>query len=487
MCCTRDRKGRGGWRVSDETLVLGAYLDEFTDEIYLISGSGCVGVIEGLRGGGFKGNITVISKEGYRPIDRTKLSKALLIDESNLAWRSPDFYRDASIDIVKDEVTVVDLAKKSVTTGSGNNYNYTKLVLATGGAARSLPLPGLKKGELNNVFLLRALGDAQNIVSALNDGGSDNPTGKNVVVIGSSFIGMEVANCIATMGKHNVTIVGMEQTPLQQIMGDKVGAIFRSLLEKNGVKFYMGASVDKATPSDADKSRVGAVHLKDGTKLPADVVIEGVGIAPATEFLEGFGKEQDGSLRTDERYVVQNLPSNQKNNDEIFAIGDIATYPYHGPGGNGKPIRIEHWNVAQNSGRSVAATINGKSSSSSSPSFSSSGSPKPFIPIFWSSLGAQLRYCGNTVGGYDDIVITGEANAASRIAAAKPGSDEAKPPSFAAYFAMGEEIVAVATMMCDPVMTQAAELMRRGKMPTKSEVKGGIDLLKVGLPAEIKI
>lgn len=442
-----------------------------------------MGVIEGLRGGGFKGNITVISKEGYRPIDRTKLSKALLIDESNLAWRSPEFYQETSIEIVKDEVTGVNLANKSVTTGSGKKYNYTKLVLATGGAARSLPLPGLKKGELNNVFLLRSLQDAQNIVSALNDGGSDNPTGKNVVVIGSSFIGMEVANCIASMKKHNVTVVGMEETPLQHIMGDKIGAIFQSLLEKNGVKFYMGASVDKATPSDSDKSRVGAVHLKDGTKLPADIVIEGVGIAPATEFLEGFGKEQDGSLRTDERYLVQNLPNNQRNNDEIFAIGDIATYPYHGPGGNGKPIRIEHWNVAQNAGRSVAATINGKSSSPSS----SSGSPKPFIPIFWSALGAQLRYCGNTVGGYDDIVINGEADAAGRIAAAKPGSDEAKPPSFAAYFANGEEIVAVATMMRDPVMTQAAELMRRGKMPTKSEIKGGLDLLKVGLPAEIKI
>ena len=484
MCSTRDREGRGCWRVSDEITLPEAYLDEFLTKIIFTSGSGSLGVIEGLRGGGFKGNITVISKEGSRPIDRTKLSKALLVDESKLAWRSPDFYRDASIETVKDEVTGVNLANKSVTTSSGTKYDFTKLVLATGGAPRSLPLPGLKQGELDNVFLLRSLEDSQNIVNALNDGGSDNPTSKNVVVIGSSFIGMEGANCIASMKKHNVTIVGMDQTPLQQIMGEKIGAICRSLLEKNGVKFHMGASVDKATPSDSDKSRVGAVHLKDGTKLPADIVIEGVGVAPATEFLEGFGKEKDGSLRTDERYVVQNLPNSQENNDEIYAIGDIATYPYHGPGGNGKPVRIEHWNVAQNSGRCVAATINGKSSSSSS---SSSGSPKPFIPIFWSALGAQLRYCGNTLSGFDDIVIIGEADAASRISAAKPGSDEAKPPSFAAYFASGEEIVAVATMMRDPVMTQAAELMRRGKMPTKSEIKGGLDLLKVGLPAEIKI
>ena len=457
-----------------------------------------MGAIEALRGGGFKGSIIVISKEGSRPIDRTKLSKALMVDESKLAWRKPEFYKDSSIEIVNDEVTGVDLTSKSVSTKSGNKYSYTRLVLATGGTARSLPLPGLKKGELKNVFLLRSLQDTQDIVNALNDSRSDNPTAKNVVVIGSSFIGMEGANCIASMQKHNVTVVGMEETPLQRVMGDKVGAVFRSLLEKNGVKFYMGASVDKATPSDADKSRVGAVHLKDGTKLPADIVIEGVGIAPATEFLEGFQKEQDGSLRTDERFVVQGLPNNQKNDDEIFAVGDIATYPYHGPGGNGKPVRIEHWNVAQNAGRSVAATINNKinpSTSSSSPSAastttttttSSSTAPKPFIPIFWSALGAQLRYCGNTASGYDDIVITGEADA-GKIAAAQPGSDEAKPPSFAAFYANGEEIVAVATMMRDPVMAQAAELMRRGKMPTKSEIRGGLDLLKVGLPAEIKI
>jgi NAD(P)H-nitrite reductase large subunit len=167
------------------------------------SGSGTLGAIEGLRGGGYKGSITVLSKEGYRPIDRTKLSKALLADLSKAAWRQPDFYKDASIDIVEAEVSSVDFSAKKVSTKAGETYEYTKLVLATGGTPRWLPMEGLK-GDLGNVFILRALPDAQNIVKAVGD------NGKKVVVVGSSFIGMEVGNCLAGM-KNDVTVVGMEE------------------------------------------------------------------------------------------------------------------------------------------------------------------------------------------------------------------------------------------------------------------------------------
>jgi NADH dehydrogenase FAD-containing subunit len=166
------------------------------------SGSGTLGAIEGLRGGGYKGAITVLSKEGYRPIDRTKLSKALLADLSKAAWRQPEFYKDASIDILEEEVNGIDFSKKEVSTKSGKTYEYSKLILATGGTPRWLPLDGLK-GDLGNVFLLRTLPDAQNIVKAVGD------NGKKIVVVGSSFIGMEVGNCLASM-KNDVTVVGME-------------------------------------------------------------------------------------------------------------------------------------------------------------------------------------------------------------------------------------------------------------------------------------
>ncbi|KAK4993082.1 hypothetical protein LTR28_001158, partial [Elasticomyces elasticus] len=379
---------------------------------------GALGAIEGLRGGGFNGHITVISREGYRPIDRTKLSKALMTDVSKLAWRSPEFYKDGSVDLTDGNVTSIDFAGRKVTTEDGKEYNYTKLILASGGSPKMLPMEGLK-GDLENVFQLRAVSHTKNIMEAAGEKG-----GKKVVVIGSSFIGMEVANCLASM-KHDVSVIGMEKQPMDRVMGEKVGAIFKSLLEKNGVKFYMEASVEKGTPSKSDSKKIGAVLLKDGTTLEADLVVEGVGINPSTDYLQGSHEvklEKDGSVRVDESFAVPGLK-------DVFAIGDIATYPYHGPGGDGQPTRIEHWNVAQNAGRSVARSINDPSAK-----------PKAFIPVFWSALGSQLRYCGNTVGGYDDVVLKGETSP--------------EKPSWVAYYTKGEEVLAVASMMKDPYMAQ---------------------------------
>ncbi|MCJ1299461.1 hypothetical protein MMC08_002253 [Hypocenomyce scalaris] len=417
------------------------------DKVVIVGGgSGTVGALQALREQGFKGAITVISREPNRPLDRTKLSKALMVDASKLELRPQDWYDEASIEMVSDEVSGVDFGSKKISTASGKDYTYTKLILAMGGTPKSLPLPGFK--ELHNVFLLRIITDAQAIVSAVGE-----QKDKKIVVIGSSFIGMEVANCLSQMG-NTVTVVGMEKAPMERVMGAEVGAIFQKLLEKNGVKFRMEAGVDKATPSHSKSSNVGAVHLKDGTTLEADLVVLGVGVTPATGFLKGkIDLLDDGSLRTDESFEVSGLK-------DVYAIGDIATYPYHGPGGNGSPTRIEHWNVAQNAGRSAAYCIAHPGSK-----------PKAFIPVFWSALGSQLRYCGNTPNGWDDLIIKGN-------------KDEAK---FAAYYTKGETVVAVASMQMDPVMTKSAELMRRGKMPSKSELKNGVDVLEVGLPSEVKM
>lgn len=246
---------------------------------------------------------------------------------------------------------------------------------------------------------------------------------------------------------------------MERVMGQQVGAIFKGILEKNGVKFVMEASVEKATPSKSDSSKVGAVVLKDGTSLEADLVIEGVGVRPSTDYLQDVKEIKlldDGSVKVNESFEVEGLK-------DVFAVGDIATYPYHGPSGNGAPVRIEHWDVAQNAGRGVAAKINNPSAP-----------PKQFIPVFWSALGSQLRYCGNTPQGWDDVIIQGETSVE-------------KGPSFAAYYTKGEEVVAVASMMKDPYMTQSAELMRRKKMPSKSEIKKGVDILEISIPAEVKI
>jgi NADPH-dependent 2,4-dienoyl-CoA reductase/sulfur reductase-like enzyme len=384
--------------------------------------------------------VRVISQEGYYPIDRTKLSKALIPDADKLLWRKKEWYADAGIDFSFDEVTAVDFEGKSVSTKSGDSHSYTKLILASGGTPRKLPLAGFK--DLSNIFVLRTVNDVQDILSAVGD------KGKNIVIVGSSFIGMEVGNALAK--ENSVSIIGMESVPLERVMGDEVGAIFQKLLSKNGVKFHMSASVDSATPSSSDSKAVGAVKLKDGTELPADLVILGVGVAPETSYLKdnkAVTLEKDGSLSTDESFAVKGL-------DSVYALGDIATFPYRGPGGDGHPTRIEHWNVAQNSGRSVARSIAHPKSE-----------PKSFIPIFWSALGSQLRYCGNTPNGWDELVLNGEP-------------EEGK---FAAFYCKGETVVAVASMMMDPVMSKSAALMEVGRMPSKTELKEGKDVLEVSL------
>ena len=347
-------------------------------------GSGALGAIEGLRAGGFTGSITTIAEEDHPPIDRTKLSKALMTDVTKVQWRSPDFYKEGGIEAVTDLVTAVDFSGKKVKTQGGKEYPYTKLILASGGIPKMLPMEGLN-GDLENTFQLRTLKDTNAIMNAAGSEG-----GKKIVVIGSSFIGMEVGNCLASQ-KHDVTIIGMEKQPMDRVMGEKVGEIFRKLLEKNGAKFHMEAGVEKGEGSNG---KITAVHLKDGTKLPCDLVIEGVGIRPSTDYLKDSGVqlEKDGSVRVDESFALQGY-------NDVWAIGDIATYPYHGPGGNGTPIRIEHWDVAQNAGRSVAQVINHPGSK-----------PKAFIPVFWSAVGSQLRYCGNTVGGYDDVLLHGNTD-----------------------------------------------------------------------------
>ncbi len=417
--------------------------------VFSFSGSGTIGAIEGLRKGGFKGGITVISREPYPPIDRTKLSKALIPDAGKVVLRNQAWLDQASVAIENDTVSGVDFAAKRVLTSSGRQYPYTKLILATGGTPRRLPLPGFK--DLNNVFTLRTIADVQAILAAVGE-----KKGKDIVVVGSSFIGMEVANCLSK--GNNVTVVGMEKAPMARIMGEQVGNVFRRLLEDSGVKFHLDVSVDKATPAPDDSARVGAVHLANGTRLRADLVILGVGVAPATEFLKdnpAVQLQKDGSLKTDENFAVEGLAG------DVYAVGDIAMHPYLAGGSAPATAltRIEHWNVAQNGGRSVGALLSGARARA-----------KPFVPTFWSALGKQLRYCGNAPDGFDDVVVQGAL-------------DEA---AFAAFYTRGDTVVAVATMQKDPVMSKSAELMRRGAMPSKTQLQQGADVLQMSLPAEVK-
>ena len=234
-----------------------------------------------------------------------------MADPAKVQWRDRAWFASGAVDVQHDEVTAVDLAARSVTTKSGATHEYGSLVLATGGTPRRLPLQGFK--DLGNIFTIRNVHTIKDIVTAI---GPDK--GKKIVVVGSSFIGLEAAAAMADGNK--ITVVGMESAPLERVLGAQVGNIIRKGLEGKGITFYMSASIDKAEPSTKDSSKVGTVLLKDGTRLDADLVVLGVGVAPATGYLENnklLQLEKDGSLKTDESFAVVG----QK---DVFAIGDIG-------------------------------------------------------------------------------------------------------------------------------------------------------------------
>ncbi|KAJ3716002.1 hypothetical protein C8R42DRAFT_725191 [Lentinula raphanica] len=401
-------------------------------------GSGAFQAVESLREHGYKFPITIVSKEPHAPIDRTKLSKALITDASKLEWKTPaDLKIKYGVNLRAGvSVTSVELQDRRVILDNGkDNIVYDKLIIAPGGTPRKLPIPGV---DLENVYTFRGVSDSQKVDSAALEG-------KKVVFIGSSFISMELVTVLSKRKLASIDVIGMEEYPFEVVLGKQVGAGLKKFHESQGVKFHMQTRVDKIVPREDNPSLAGGVVV-NGEALPADFVIMGVGVAPATEFLKGSGieLEKGGGIEVDEYLRVAKLPENVEG---VFAIGDVAIYPQAG-----ELVRIEHWNVAGNHGRAVGKTI--------------AGQPQPFVktPVFWSAQGQQLRYCGYAAG-HDDVIIKGD-----------PGEMK-----FIAYYVKQGKIVAVASMQNDPVVSAASELLRLGLMPSPDEIKAGKDLLAVDI------
>ncbi|KJA26356.1 hypothetical protein HYPSUDRAFT_36661 [Hypholoma sublateritium FD-334 SS-4] len=401
-------------------------------------GAGAFQSVESLREHGYAGPITVLSKETYTPIDRTRLSKGLPTDATKLEYRTA---ADLKIKYGTNvrlgvEVTSVDIEKKTVSLDDGKDIiSYDKLILATGGIPRRLPIEG---ANLENVYTFRGVDDSKKVDAAAQEG-------KRVVVIGSSFISMEIVTAINSRKLASIDVIGMEEYPFEAVLGKVVGAALKKFHEGRGVKFHMSSKVDKIVAQEGNPELAGGVVV-NGETLPCDFVIMGVGVAPATKFLKDSGLEieKDGGIKVDKYLRVKS----GKDTKDVFAIGDIAIYPQQ----NGDETRIEHWNVAGNHGRAVGMTISGKD--------------QPFVkvPIFWSAQGQQLRYCG--IGHkYDDVIIKGNV-------------DELK---FIAYYVKNGKVVAVASMQNDPIVSKASELLRLGLMPSPEEIKAGKDLLGVDI------
>lgn len=415
-------------------------------------GSAAINVAESARKSGFTGKITIFTAEKHAPIDRTKLSKALIGSPEPVTWRSASHLKNVlNVDLKESfKATSIDVQGKKVTFNQSESVPFESLVLASGGVAKRLPLPGVKEGELQHVYTLRGVGDVSTILSAVGD-----QKDKEVVIVGTSFIGMEVA--IALQGQEkakSVSVVGMDEVPFEKILGKEVGEGLMKVAQKKGIQFYNSAGVERI---DGKDGKASAVVIKDETgkqvSLSANVVILGVGAAPATDYIRsssGFPELlKDGSIAVEKDLRVKGLPKDAN----IFACGDIATIPARDE--QGASVRIEHWNVAGNQGRSVGRTLAGDSNNK-----------YDSMPIFWSALGSQLRFVSDgNPPGYDDIYLNGNP-------------EELK---FSAFYGKNGKVTAVCTMGVDPLMVHSAELMRTGKMPSFSEIKGGKDPLSIPL------
>ncbi|MEL6461663.1 MAG: FAD-dependent oxidoreductase [Cyanobacteria bacterium J06621_15] len=396
---------------------------------FVIIGAGAAGsaAAETLRQAGFEGRVIMLTREDILPYDRTAISKKYLQNDSakdSLLLRSIEFYNEWDIEVYSHKsVKKVEAAKKTITFEDNTQLEYDALLVATGGKARNLQVPG---ADLDNIFTLRQPEDADKIIAAAENA-------KTAVIVGSSFIGMEAASSLAQRDIE-VTVVAPGTVPFEKILGGDIGKTFRKLHESNGVSFRMGTKVKQFE----GKGKVEVALLENGERLNADLVIVGVGVEPVTEFLQGGVElnEKDNSVNVDEYLQAA---------DNLYVAGDIARFPY---AATGEPTRIEHWRLAQQHGRIAARNMIGERIKFSS------------VPFFWSGqFDVKLRYAGHAEN-WDDIIIQGNL----------------EKQEFLAFYVKNNQVLAVAGSQHDKDIAAITELMRLQQMPSSDEVrKGAID------------
>jgi 3-phenylpropionate/trans-cinnamate dioxygenase ferredoxin reductase component len=293
---------------------------------FVIVGAGLAGAkaVETLRDIGFDGDITLIGAEAHRPYERPPLSKDYLQGNATgdkLYVHSPAWYAEHQVELrLTTTVTAVDRDAHQVVTSGGERVRYDKLLLATGSSPRRLSVPG---AELDNVLYLRTLEDSDRIKQALGPG-------VRVVVIGAGWIGLETAAAARAAGA-DVTVLENAGLPLQRVLGSRIAHVFADLHRDNGVDLRCDVSV-AGIRATTDGRSVAEVELADGTRVPANIVIVGVGATPNVELASASGLQTDNGVVVDQQL--------RTSDPDVYAAGDIANayHPFLG-----RHLRVEHW------------------------------------------------------------------------------------------------------------------------------------------------
>ena len=357
-----------------------------------IVGAGLAGAktAEELRTAGFDGTITMLGREEHRPYERPPLSKTNLlkgaVPDADLFVHEPSWYSEHDVDLLLGcSVDEVDLETKTLTAtngGSSEALRFDALVLATGSSPRHLDVPG---ADLSGVHYLRTLDDSRALHAAL-------ATGPRVVLVGGGWIGLEVAAAAATLG-GSVTVLEASGMPLSTVLGERMASVLVEAHRAHGVE--VRTHVDVASFTGDGAGHVTGVELRDGTQVPADIVVVGVGATPNVELAQAMGLDVDNGVLTDEHL--------RTSHPDVLAVGDIA-HAWH-------PVletrvRVEHWANALNQPKTVAATITGERAAYER------------LPYFYSDqYDLGLEYTGHVArGDVTELVVRGDESSGEFMA-----------------------------------------------------------------------
>ena len=369
------------------------------------AGQAAIKAIETLRGAGHDGAIVLIGEETAPPYQRPPLSKAYLagaIDASRLFFKLERFYADNNVDLrLGLRATAIAPAERKVSLADGTRLPYSKLLIATGARARTLPLPGR---DLNGVVTLRSIADVDAIRARLE-------SVETLAVIGGGYIGLEVAAVVRKSGR-NVTVLEGRERVMARVVSPRVWDFFEKLHRDNGVDLRMNVAIERLV-GDTD---VKAVALADGSTVPADMVLVAVGAQPNSELAERAGLPVQDGIKVD-RFARTAAP-------DIFAAGDCTRFPSRR---YGRELRLESVQNAIDQAKTAASAMLGDAQAYDP------------VPWFWSDqYDVKLQIAGLS-DGYDRTTI-----------------EQAAGNGFAVSYFMGERLLAV-----DAVNAPRAHMLSR--------------------------